>query len=215
MKVFAYVRVSTSTHDQTTDNQRKLIADAGFVVNEYVAEEGVSGSVKALERPAFKRMMDQATTGDTVIVTAIDRLGRNAIDILSVVEMFKELGIRLRVMQFDGIDLTSSTGKMLVTMMAAMAEMEKNMLIERTKAGLERARAEGRKFGRPLTITPAVLKELCKKKTEGKTLDQLAAEYDIPRNTIARNVRDWAEKEVEYEVEYIARQQQYNLKKAA
>lgn len=214
MAVFAYIRVSTTKHEQTTDNQRKLIEDAGFSVDEFIPEDGVSGSVCAFNRPAFARMMEKVVSGDTVIVTAMDRLGRNAVDVLSVVEKFKALGIRLRIMQFDGIDLTSSTGKMLVTVMAALAEMEKDMLIERTNAGIARAKEQGKKFGRPLTIIPAVLKELCAKKAEGLTLDQLQAAYGVPRNTIARNIREWAGKEAEYEKEYIAREQQYNKKTA-
>jgi DNA invertase Pin-like site-specific DNA recombinase len=214
MTTFAYIRVSTTTHDQTTENQRKLIADAGFTVDEYISEDGISGSIKACERTAFKYMMSRAKAGDTVIVTAVDRLGRNAIDVLSVVEDFKKLGIRLRVMQFDGTDLTSSTGKMLVTMMAAMAEMEKNLLIERTKAGLDRTKAQGTKLGAPLTIAPAMLKELMEKKAEGLSYEKLQALYNIPRNTIHRNLKSWEGKMEEYEQEWNVRQEQYNRKAA-
>lgn len=208
MKVFAYIRVSTVAHNQTTDNQRKLIEDARYSVDEFFAEDGVSGTMKALERPVFKEMMSKACAGDTVIVTAVDRLGRNAMDVLSVVEEFKRLGIRLRVMQFDGVDLTSSTGKMLVTMMAAMAEMERSLLVERTKAGLERTKAQGTKLGPPLTIAPNVLKELCEKR-DGTTLRMLAKEYDIPVQSIDRNVKRWGGKLDEYQQEWDVRQEQY------
>src|ERR1700741_528568 len=117
MATYAYLRVSTSCFDQTTDNQRKVILDLGFSVDKFFSEDGVSGSVAALERPEFYQMMKVCVAGDTVICTMVDRLGRNASDILHTVDEFKRLGIRLRVTQFDGIDVTSSTGKMIITVM--------------------------------------------------------------------------------------------------
>lgn len=208
MTVFAYMRVSTKTEGQTTENQRKLLTDAGFAIHVFISEDGVSGSMPAFDRPAFAGMMDEAQAGDTVIVTAVDRLGRNAVDVLTVIEAFKAKGVKLRVTMFDGVDLTSSTGKMLVTVMAALAEMEKNMLIERTKAGLERTKAEGTRLGAPLTIEPAILKELVDRRADA-SLDKLAAIYGIPRNTIDRNIKTWGGKQGEYAVEWMARKTQY------
>jgi putative DNA-invertase from lambdoid prophage Rac len=213
MTTFAYIRVSTTTHEQTTENQRKLITDAGFSVDEFISEDGISGSVKSTERPAFAYMMSRLRAGDTCIITAIDRLGRSAVDILSIVEDFKNRGIKLRVMQFDGVDLTSSTGKMLVTMMAAMAELERNMLIERTKAGLERTKAQGTKLGAPLTIAPDILRELGTRKAEGLSLDKLQVLFGIPRNTIARNLAKWGDRLDAYEVEYKVKEDQYAAKR--
>lgn len=214
MAVFGYIRVSTEGKGQTTDNQRKLISDAGFAVDEFFAEEGVSGSIKAQSRPAFARLMARASEGDTIICTMVDRLGRSASDILNVVEDLKVRGIKLRVMQFDGIDITSSMGKMVITCMAAMAELERNILIERTKAGLERTKEQGTKLGAPLTIAPATLKDMVAKKAQGATLDKLAGEFGIPRNTIHRNLKSWASKTEEYS-ELWSVQQRQALKKAA
>lgn len=208
MAVLGYIRVSTDNKNQTTDNQRKLIVDAGFAVTEFFSEDGVSGSVKAQDRPAFARMFAQASAGDTIIVTMVDRLGRSASDILNVVEALKERGIKLRVMQFDGIDITSPTGKMILTCMAAMAELERNILIERTVAGLERTKSQGTKLGPPLTIEPAVLAELVAKKAS-MTLDKLATEYGIPRNTIHRNIKEWGSDLEGYKAEWEARKAQY------
>jgi putative DNA-invertase from lambdoid prophage Rac len=208
MTMFAYMRVSTDNKGQTTDNQRKLLTDAGFAIDEFFSEDGVSGSMKAFERPAFSAMMDKAKTGDTVIVVAVDRLGRNAVDILNVIEEFKARGVKLRVQQFDGVDLTSPTGKMLVTVMAALAEMEKNMLIERTKAGLERTKAAGTRLGRPLTIHPTILRSMKERKVAGLSLDQLAAAYSVPRNTIHRNLKEWGDNINGYEAEWNVRKAQ-------
>lgn len=214
MTVFAYMRVSTDNKGQTTDNQKKLIVDAGFTVNEFISEDGVSGSKKAFERPAFKDMMTRAKQGDTVIVTAVDRLGRNTSDVLNVVEEFKRLGIRLRVTMLDGVDLTSSTGKLLVTMMAALAEMEKNLLIERTKAGLERTKAAGTKLGRSLSIAPEAFHSMSVMKANGASLDHLSRVFGVPRNTIHRNLKDWAGKFDEYTATW-NQQQVQQLRKAA
>jgi len=208
MAVYGYIRVSTDK-GQTTDNQRKLISDNGFTVDEFFSEDGVSGSIKATERPAFSSMLAKATSGDTIIITMIDRLGRSASDILSVVEEFKLLGIKLRVLQFDGMDITSSMGKMVLTCMAAMAELERNILVERTKAGLERTKAQGTKLGPPLTIPPHVLSEMLDRKQKGTTLDSLSEDYSVPRNTIHRNLKAWAGRMAEYSAEWEARKSQY------
>lgn len=210
MTIFAYLRVSTDNKGQTTDNQRKLLVDGDFRVDEFFSEDGVSGSTPAFKRPVFTAMMAKAKAGDTVIVVAVDRLGRNAVDVLNVIEEFKVRGVKLRVKQFDGVDLTSSTGKMLVTVMAALAEMEKNMLVERTVAGLDRTRAQGTKLGRPLTIPPATLRLMAyEREANGASLDTLSSYFDFPRNTIHRNLVEWGNKLGAYEAEWNARQQQY------
>lgn len=215
MATYGYIRVSTDGKCQTTDNQRKLITDAGFAVDRFFSEDGVSGSKKAMCRPAFSKMMEIVQGGDTIIVTMVDRLGRSASDILNVVEEFKSRGIKLRVMQFDGMDITSSMGKMVLTCMAAMAELERNILIERTVAGLERTKAQGTKLGPPLTIPPATLREMViKREGERWSLDKLAKEYGIPRNTVHRNLTQWSGKLTEYAEEWAAREQQYAAKAA-
>jgi DNA invertase Pin-like site-specific DNA recombinase len=155
-------------------------------------------------------MMQVAQKGDCILVTMIDRLGRSASDVLNIVEEFKAKGIKLKVLQFDGIDLTSSTGKLLITMLAAVAEMERNMLIERTVAGLERTKSQGTKLGPPLTISPETMENLCNEKEAGNTLDQLQSRYGIPRNTIARNITKWKGSMEAYRAEWEARQTQYS-----
>jgi DNA invertase Pin-like site-specific DNA recombinase len=211
MAIYGYIRVSTEGKGQTTDNQKKLILDAGFAVTEFFSEDGVSGSKKAMSRPAFSRLSEKLLPGDTIIVTMVDRLGRSALDILDVVEKLKARDVRIRVMQFDGVDITSPTGKLILTCMAAMAELERNILIERTKAGLERTKEQGTKLGAPLTIKPEILKELVQKKASN-SLDVLAAEYKIPRNTIARNIAKWKDTLDVYELEWNARSGQYASK---
>jgi DNA invertase Pin-like site-specific DNA recombinase len=212
MTVYAYIRVSTT--GQTTENQRKAIVDGGYTVDKFVSEDGVSGSMKATDRPAFKKMLSRMVEGDKLIVTMVDRLGRSASDILNVVELLKTLKIKVLVLQFEGMDITGSMGKMVLTCMAAMAELERNILIERVQAGLERTKAEGTVLGPPLTVTPTVMTALVEKKAAGATLDTLAKEYGIPRNTIARNISKWKDSLDQYLLEWTVRQTQYAAKAA-
>lgn len=212
MAVYGYIRVSTEGKGQTTDNQRKAITDAGFTVDQFFSEDGVSGSTKAQQRPAFSEMLRHAGDADTIIVTMVDRLGRSASDILNVVEELKARNIRLRVLQFDGMDITSSMGKMVLTCMAAMAELERNILIERTNAGLARTRASGTKLGRPLTVEPQTLRDALVYMREGRTWAQIAAATGIPKNTIHRAVAAWGYKLDAYEAEWLARKAQYTGK---
>lgn len=209
MTIFAYLRVSTTKKGQTTENQKLEITNAGYAVDEWYAEEGVSGSIKALERPAFSSMMDKAKAGDTCICTMVDRLGRTASDILHTIDEFKRLKIKLRVLQFDGIDLTSSMGKMIITVMAAAAELERNIIIERTNSGLARAKAEGKLFGRPPKITPEVLKAMCDDRVNGFGYEAIADKYSLPMTSVVRNIKQWKDNLDKYELEYNTKQEQY------
>jgi DNA invertase Pin-like site-specific DNA recombinase len=209
MAIYAYIRVSTDNKGQTTDNQRKLIEDAGFAVNEFFSEDGVSGSIRAEERKEFSKMMSKLKAGDTIILTMVDRLGRSASDILGVVERLKKMDVKLRVMQFDGIDITSPMGKMILTCMAAMAELERNLLIERTVAGLSRTKAQGTKLGRSMVVSPDTLRTILGAKAQGKSIDKVSGELGVSRATAFRLVKDWSGNMEGYEAEWNTRQAQY------
>lgn len=212
MTIFAYLRVSTDK-GQTTDNQRKTIfdksiTDAGFAVDEWYSEDGVSGKINALDRPVFKALMDKATAGDTVIVVALDRLGRNTIDILNTVERFKEKKIRLRCMALDAIDLTSTGGKILVHMLALIAEIERDAVITRTAAGIARAKDEGKVFGRYLTISPQALNLMRNERLAGKTYREIADTFNVNKDTICQTLKTWGEMLEHYEETWNKQQQQ-------
>lgn len=214
MTVFAYIRVSTTKHAQTTENQRKQIVDAGFAVDRWISEDGVSGSIDAINRPAFAQMMSEAKEGDTVIVTMVDRLGRRAADVLHTVDEFKSLGIRVRVLQFDGVDVTSPTGKLLLTVMAACAEMERNLLIERTVSGLSRTKSQGTKLGPPMKIEADIYENIVFDKNAGMTFTQLEAKYSFSRNTMCGLIKQWGEDFNSYRNEFNSRAEQYSIKAA-
>lgn len=190
-RVFAYCRVSTS--DQTTENQLREIAAAGFAVTPRRAvEETISGSVAASERPGFKKLLDKMEADDILVVTKLDRLGRNAMDVRKSVETLAELGVRVHCLALGGMDLTSPAGKMTMSVIAAMAEFERDLLIERTEAGLSRAKAQGKTFGRPWSVSAAQMESIREKLARGFTVASLAKEYSTSRQTIMR-IRDAAE----------------------
>jgi putative DNA-invertase from lambdoid prophage Rac len=184
-RVFAYCRVSTT--DQTTENQIREIADAGFSVTpRRSVEETISGSVAASERPGFKKLMDKLEAEDVLVVTKLDRLGRNAMDVRSTVEALAKMGVRVHCLALGGMDLTSPAGKMTMGVIASVAEFERDLLIERTHAGLARAKAEGKAFGRPSSLTAEEADRVCAHLSAGASVASLAKDFKTSRQTIMR-----------------------------
>lgn len=187
-RVFAYCRVSTT--DQTTENQLQEIAAAGFAVDPRRAiEETISGSVAASERPGFGRLVDKLEAGDVLVVTKLDRLGRNAMDVRATVEALQGLGVRVHCLALGGLDLTSAAGKMTMGVIAAVAEFERDLLVERTHAGLARAKAEGKAIGRPSSLNAQQVQEVRTRLAAGAPIATLARDFDTSRQTIMR-IRD-------------------------
>lgn len=182
---FVYARVSTT--DQTTDNQVREVEAAGFKVDtKRVIAETISGSTAALQRPGFARLVDRLEAGDVLIVTKLDRLGRNAMDVRATVEMLASDGVRVHCLALGGVDLTSPAGKMTMAVISAVAEFERDLLIERTQAGLSRAKAEGKALGRPASLSAEQLVEVRRKRSEGISLGALAKAYGVSRAAIQR-----------------------------
>lgn len=190
-RVFAYCRVSTS--DQTTENQVQEIAAAGFSVTpRRTIAETVSGSVAAAERKGFGLLLNKLEAGDVLVVTKLDRLGRNAMDVRATVEALTGMGVRVHCLALGGVDLTSAAGKMTMGVIAAVAEFERDLLIERTQAGLSRAKAEGKTLGRKPSLGDAQAQEVLKRLEAGESVAALARDYDTSRQTIMR-IRDAAQ----------------------
>ena len=184
-RTFAYCRVSTD--DQTTDNQVQEIASNGFGVEaKRVIAETVSGSVAARERPGFSKLVEKLESGDVLIVTKLDRLGRNAMDVRATVESLATEGVRVHCLALGGMDLTSPAGKMTMGVINAVAEFERDLLIERTQWGLARAKASGKTLGRPSALSIAAQGEVRQKRLEGVSLGALAKHYGVSRAAIQR-----------------------------
>ena len=184
-RVFAYCRVSTL--EQTTENQRREIEAAGFAVRpQRIIEEYISGSVAASERPGFIRLLDRMENGDVLIVTKLDRLGRNAMDIRKTVEQLAVSDIRVHCLALGGVDLTSPAGKMTMQVISAVAEFERDLLLERTHSGIARAKAAGKRFGRPSVLNDEQKSTVIARINTGISISAIAREFNTTRQTILR-----------------------------
>ncbi|MDO3527532.1 recombinase family protein [Ralstonia pseudosolanacearum] len=184
-RVFAYCRVSTV--DQTTANQRREIEAAGFAIDKRrIVEESISGSVAASDRPGFVRLLDRLEDGDVLVVTKLDRLGRNAMDVRATVEQLAEMGVRVHCLALGGVDLTSAAGRMTMQVIAAVAEFERDLLIERTQAGISRAKAAGKTFGRPPALTPEQQQQAAQRIAAGDAIAAIARDFGTTRQTVMR-----------------------------
>lgn len=184
-RVFAYCRVSTA--DQTTENQVQEIAAAGFTIaQQRIVTETVSGSVAASERQGFAKLLDKLEAGDVLVVTKLDRLGRNAMDVRATVERLEDAGVKVHCLALGGVDLTSPAGKMTMQVINAVAEFERDLLIERTNAGIKRAKAEGKTFGRPSALTVAQQEQVKQQIEAGVPIAQIAKTHQTSRQTIMR-----------------------------
>lgn len=152
MRTFAYCRVSTT--EQTTENQVLAIKGAGYEVeSQRVITEVCSGSTPTEKRAEFKNLVEnKLECGDTLVVLKLDRLGRDNINVQQTVKLLIDKGIKVICLDLPISDLSSSEGRLMLQMFSAFAEFERNRIIERTNEGLARARAEGKKLGRPPAI---------------------------------------------------------------
>lgn len=150
-----YMRVSTKGHGQTTETQALALRDyaghRGFVIVEEYRDEGISGSKDS--RPALDRLMKDARARkfDVVIVARFDRFARSVSHLLRALEEFSHLGVDF-VSLSESIDTSTPMGKMIFTVLGAVAELERNLIKERVHMGISRARKEGKSLGRPKRI---------------------------------------------------------------
>jgi putative DNA-invertase from lambdoid prophage Rac len=187
-RAFAYVRVSTT--GQTTENQIWEIKAAGFAVEPHrIITETVSGSTAIAQRREFSRLVDRLEPGDVLIVTKLDRLGRDAIDVSSTVKTLADMGVRVYCLALGGADLTSSAGTMTMNVLNAVAQFERDLLIERTQSGLRRAKSEGKILGRRPVLTESQKQEVREALVSGESVSAVARMYGASRQTIMR-VRD-------------------------
>lgn len=184
-RLFAYCRVSAA--EQTTDNQVQEIINAGFALEPHrIITETVSGSIATRERNGFTKLLEKLEKDDVLVGTKLDRLGRNAMEVRGTVEKLASMGVRVQWLQLGGVDLTSSAGKMTMQVINAVAEFERDLLIERTQSGLQRAKAEGKTLGRPQLLTKEQREQIARKLKEGVSVSQLSREFRVSRQSVSR-----------------------------
>jgi DNA invertase Pin-like site-specific DNA recombinase len=172
-----YARVSTD--DQNLDLQRDALQQAGC---ERVFEDTASGA-KA-ERVGLVALMEVLRAGDTVVIWRMDRLGRSLKDLIALVERLESVGVGLRSLQ-EKIDTTSSGGRLIFHLFGALAEFERNLIRERTQAGLTAARARGRHGGRKKRLDPAKQKIALRLYHERQhTVEEICRMMGVGRSTL-------------------------------
>ncbi|MDO9234922.1 MAG: recombinase family protein [Aquabacterium sp.] len=188
MRVFGYGRVSTA--DQTTENQRQELEAFGHAIQDQRwFSDTISGKVPASERPEFSRMVERMEAGDMLVVSKLDRLGRDMIDVVQTIRGLTGRGVKVKVLALGDVDLTSTAGKAVLGILATVAEMERDLLIERTHAGLARAKAEGKQLGRPSKTTEANKETIRVRLGAGDTVSQVARDFEISRASVI-SIRD-------------------------
>ena len=184
-RTFAYVRVSTT--GQTTENQIQEIEAAGFQVEpRRIVTETVSGSTAIAHRRGFSKLVDRLESGDILIVTKLDRLGRDAIDVSTTVKALSEMGVKVYCLALGGADLTSSSGTMTMQVLNAVAQFERDLLIERTQSGLRRAKFEGKTLGRPSILSDEQKQDVREDIANGLSVSAIARKFGTSRQTIMR-----------------------------
>jgi len=186
-----YARVSTA--DQTTANQlldlRQMVEQRGYQVVEEYVDHGISGA-KA-RRPALDRMMKDARRGcfGVVVVWAFDRLARSVRHFLEVLDELHHLNIEF-VSYRENIDTGGPLGRAIIVILGAIAELERNLIIERVRAGMRRAKMEGRRIGRaPLDVDrQSVLRD----RDRGLSLTEMAKAHRISRASVSRIIKEAA-----------------------
>ncbi len=182
-RLFIYGRVSTS--EQNPENQHLEIQQAGYTIDpKRVILEKVSGATPADARQGFSKLKEKLEAGDTLIVTKLDRLGRDSIDVQHQVEWFKENSIRLIVLQLGNLDLTSEAGAFTLKILAAVADFERGLIRERTLAGQSKAWKEGKTKGRPKKTSDTDRKVIIERLSKGVSVSQLSRDYKISRASV-------------------------------
>lgn len=178
--VFGYARVSTEA--QNLDRQLDALKNYGVDI---IYNEKITGTKK--NRPELTKLLDRITEGDTVVVESLSRLGRSTKDLIELTEIFQSKGVNFVSLK-EAIDTNSPTGKLLFTLMSAIAQFERDVIADRTLEGLKSARARGRTGGRPRADPEQVKKAVKLYKTEQYSVKEIEELTGIKKSTLYRNL---------------------------
>ena len=179
MAVLGYARVSTQ--DQHLTGQLEALKAAGC---ETIYREKISGA--RADRPQLAKLMAALQPGDVVLVTKLDRLGRSTRELLDLIERIGKAGAAFRSLGDPLFDTSSSQGRLLSTLLAAIAEFERELIRERTSDGRKRAMAKGVRFGRKPKLTEHQRLEAIARRDAGETLAAIAKSYNVDLSMISR-----------------------------
>ena len=186
-KVAIYARVSTDK--QTTENQlnelRAVASRMGYVIVQEYVENGISGAKSRSDRPSLDAMLKDAVRGrfDMVMCWSIDRLGRSLQNLVEILNELETLKVDLYFLQ-QGMDTSTSSGRMMFSIFGALAEYERNLIRERVLAGQQRAKANGVKLGRPSKMNDGMRSAVKLLREKGMGIKQIARELQIGVGTV-------------------------------
>jgi DNA invertase Pin-like site-specific DNA recombinase len=176
----ANARVSTAKQDHAIQVDALKAAGCERIFTEKASGKSTDG------RPEFKRLMKILNPGDTVVVTKLDRLARSSRDLLNILHELKEGSCGFVSLAESWCDTTSDIGELVVTIMSGIAQFERKLILSRTEAGIAKARANGKKFGRPSALDVGQKRKIAERYAAGETMAQLAADYEVGEATIFR-----------------------------
>lgn len=183
MTAYGYVRVSTV--DQNPGLQFDALRALG-IDDDHMFIDHISGSTK--NRPALDRLLAKLVAGDEVVVWKLDRLGRSTQHLIETIELFKTRGVAFRSVT-DPVDTTTPAGNLVFQIFAALAEFERALIVERTQAGLEAARANGRHGGRKSNISPEAAAHIRQLRDDNWTVRQIAKVVRVSPSAVSRLLR--------------------------
>ena len=190
-----YLRVSTA--EQDTENQRlaleQVASHRGWEIVVVYSDSGISGTKSRAARPGLNRMLEDASRRrfDVVMAWSIDRLGRSLVDLLGTIQHLEVTGVDVYLDQ-QAIDTTTPSGKLLFQITGAFSEFEHAMIRERVLAGLERARRQGKRLGRP-KVPPEIEGAVRVARADGKGIRKIARELGVGNGTVERILREAAQ----------------------
>lgn len=183
MEHIAYYRVSTT--DQSIDAQRHAMRQDGVVFDQEFSDEGVSGATPARDRPQFAKLLEYIRKGDILYVYAVDRLGRDALDVQTTVRYLledKKAQVHVRGLGLIG----KGVGELILAVLSQIADMERHRIIERTAAGRAKAKIDGKHLGRPASIDGERAVEALQALAAGTPVSHVAKQFNVSRQAILR-----------------------------
>jgi len=175
-----YARVSSDTQDYTAQIEALRAAGCERIFSEKASGKSTNG------RPELARLLKALASGDVMVVTKLDRVARSIRDLLAILDTIKAEGAGFQALQDTWIDTTTPQGELILGVMGCLSEFERKLINERCKAGIARAKAKGKRFGRPTTLDTSQRSRIAQRYSEGETIAALARDYSVGDATIWR-----------------------------
>ena len=180
---YGYARVSSDSQDYAAQVDALKAAGCERIFSEKASGKSTNG------RPELAKLLKRLEQGDIVVVTKLDRVARSARDLLNIVHNIKDLGCGFVSLGDSWCDTTNEMGRFMLTVMSGIAELERDLIRKRCQAGIERAKANGKQFGRTPVLDASQRKRIAERYASGETMAELAREYDCGEATIWRALR--------------------------